>query len=235
MPTPAPHAAPLDDPGLSAATPPVLDSMQLRKIAEAVSGYRGTPRYWLVLTTGADGSLAYEIAPEDPGYRRDAVVIPCQTPKEARRPPVVSASICAAGAPEVDLLNLQLEDDEGDVVYRADAVFWGESSVEKFVVPYYASVYGAEAGEKVTELLDAYNGVTSAVGQARAGEGEPNVTEAYGLVHIPRSEYIELDDPPTGRVRASRQQRFALLAVDRQTGAHRVVRVEAYRKRQGGG
>jgi hypothetical protein len=234
MSTRAPDAAPLDDDQPPTAAQPVLDSMQLRKIAEAVSGYRGTPRYWLVLTRGADGSLAYEIAPEDPGYRPDAVVIPCQTPKEADRPRVVSATIRGEGGPEVDLLDLQLEDDEGDVVYRADAVFWGESSVEKFVVPYYASVYGAEAGAAVTELLDTYNGVT-ADGQAQVREGETNVTEAYGLVHIPRSEYIELDDPAGGRVRTSRHQRFAVLAVDRRTGTHRVVTVEEYRKRRGGG
>jgi hypothetical protein len=232
MPTRAPDAAPDDDEPPPSAQP-VLDSMQLRKIAEAVSGYRGTPRYWLVLTAGADGGLAYEIAPTDPGYRPDAVVIPCQTPKEADRPRVVSATIRAAGGPEIDLLDLRLEDDEGDVVYKADAVFWGESSVEKFVVPYYASVYGADAGDAVTELLDTYNGVSADAGQTR--DGETNVTEAYGLVHIPRSEYIELDDPPARRVEASRHQRFAVLGVDRQTGAHRVVTVEAYRKRRGGG
>ena len=212
------------------STQPVLDSKQLRKIAEAVSGYRGTPQYWLVLTQNADGTLSHEVHDRDPGPLSNAVVLPCQTPKEADRPQVVSATIRAAGGPEVNLLDLELEDDEGDTVYRADAVFWGESSVEKFVVPYYASVYGADAGEAVTELLDAYNGVAAAGAETR--DGEPNSVEAYGLVHIPRSEYIELDDPPARRT--SRHQRFAVLAFDRRTGAHRVVTVEEFRKRRDG-
>jgi hypothetical protein len=230
MSTRSPHVLDDDPPP---ATQPVLDSKQLRKIAEAVSGYRGTPQYWLVLTLNADGTLAHEVYDKDPGPRPDAVVLPCQTPREADRPPVVSATIRATGGPEVDLLDLHLEDEEGDRVYRADAVFWGEASVEKFVVPYYASVYGAEAGEAVTELLDAYNGVAAHGAEAQA-DGEPNTVEAYGLVHIPRSEYIELDQPPARRTAASRHP-FAVLALDRGTGAHRVVTVEAFRKRRGGG
>ncbi|HEV7589285.1 MAG TPA: hypothetical protein VGO40_14310 [Longimicrobium sp.] len=218
-----------------ANTQPVLDSRELRKIAEAVSGYRSDHPYWLVLTQGEDGGLRYTVSPKDPGPRPDAVVIPCRTPKVADRPRVVAATIRAEGAPELNLLNLKLEDDEGDVVRTADAVFWGESAVEKFVVPYYASVYGSEAGDAVTALLNSYNGVAAdAAGAGGAETLEPDTTAAYGLVHIPRSEYIELDDPPAP-AEPARHDRFAVLAFDRAAGTHRVIAVEEYRKRRGAG
>ena len=231
---------PTDEP--VAGTQPVLSSRQLRKIAEAVAGYRESPTFWLVLTQDADGSLAYEVRPQDPGPLSNAVVIPCHTPKVAERPPVTAAFIQAAGAEPVDLLHLRLEDledDEGNAAHTADAVFWGESSVEKFVVPYYASVYGDEAGEAVTELLNAYNGVQAESARLEEADGVPNLTEVYGLVHIPRSEYIELDESDSTSAAASRARRahpgrFAVLAFDRATGEHRVVTVEEYRKRRGG-
>ena len=120
-------------------------------------------------------------------------------------------------------------------VHTADAVFWGESSIEKFVVPYYASVYGSDAGDAVTELLDTYNGVAAGGSGGDGGETlEPTTVEVYGLVHMPRSEYIELDDPPARQARPARHDRFAVLALDRATGAHRVIAVEEYRKRRGG-
>lgn len=236
MTTSAPHVRPAaDEP--AAATPPVLTSIQLRKIAEGVSGYRGSTRFWLVLTQGDDGSLMYEISPEDPGPLPDAVVIPCQTTREAERPPVVHASIRARGAEPVDLLHLRLENDEGDVMHTADAVFWGNSSVEKFVVPYYASVYGNEAGEAVTELLNTYNGIRTDSPALEEADGEPNRTEVYGLVHIPRSEYIELEDESSTTPRSPRRrphEGFAVLSFNPATGEHRVVRVEEYRERRGG-
>ena len=237
MTTSAPHARPAaDEP--TATTQPVLNSGQLRKIAEAVAGYRGNPQFWLVLRQGEGGSLAVEVVPEDPGYRPDAVVIPCQTPKAAERPPVVAASIQALGAKPVDLLHLHLdgmEDSAGNPAHTADAVFWGDSSVEKFVVPYYASVYGDQAGEAVTQLLNTYNGVKTESAPAEA-DGEVNQTQVYGLVHIPRSEYIELDGAPTAArsTRLAHQGRFAVLAFNPVTGEHRVVTVEEYRQGQGG-
>jgi hypothetical protein len=236
MTTSAPDVRPAAK-GSTAATPPALSSRQLRKIAEGVSGYRGSPRFWLILTQGEDGALAVEVSPEDPGPRLDAVVIPCHTPRDADRPPVVAASIQAAGAEPVDLLHLHLEDDEGHLMHTADAVFWGESSVAKFVVPYYASVYGDEAGEAVTELLNTYNGVKAESARAEGTEAEPNLTQVYGLVHIPRSEYIELDgsSPATARSpRRAQHERFAVLSFNRVTGEHRIVTVEEYRKRRGG-
>jgi hypothetical protein len=174
--------------GSATSTQPVLDSRQLRRIAEAVSGYRGSFRFWLVLTQDAGGTLAWEVMRDDPGDVPHAVVIPCQTLKDAVRPPLAAATLQAAGAEPIDLLNLNLEDDGGNVVHTADAVFWGDSSVEKFVVPYYASVYGDQAGEAVTELLNSYNGMKAESAGMEEGEGEPSQTTVYGLVHIPRSE-----------------------------------------------
>ncbi|HKP74067.1 MAG TPA: hypothetical protein VJT67_00930 [Longimicrobiaceae bacterium] len=221
------------EPDPSPAAPPVLNAGELRRLAEAVSGYRGTDPYWLVLTQDAGGELQYEISIIPPGPRPDAVVLPCQTPRQAERPPVVSATIRAAGGPEVNLLDLEMEDDEGNAVHRADAVFWGESSIEKFVVPYYASVYGHEAGEAVSELLETYNGTATEGAQAQLGEEGTTVVDVYGLVHIPRSEYVEMDTAPAPE-RAARHHRFAVLAMDRATGRHRIVTVEAYRERRGG-
>lgn len=213
---------------------PVLDSQELRRIAEAVSGYRGEPQYWLVLRQGADGSLEHRIRREDPGYLPDAVVIPCRTPKAAARPPVEHAMVQAEGGPPINLLHLHMEDDDGDFAHAADAVFWGESAVEKFVVPYYASVYGNDAGEAVTQLLNSYNGI--AVGNPKAeGVEVPRATTVYGLVHIPRSEYIEIGDDPTAQGGVvARHERFAVLAYDQRTGEHRVVMVEEFRKRGSG-
>ncbi len=216
-----------------ATTQPVLDSRQLRKIAEAVSGFRSEKQYWIVLTQGEDGELDYAVEATEPAPRADAVILPCRTPKEADRPHVVSATIRAQEGPEVNLLDLTVDGDPDDGLHTADAVFWGESSIEKFAVPYYASVYGSEAGEAVTALLDSYNG--AAASRAGAAGAEPNAVEAYALVHMPRSEYIELDGSSGGAARRARSDRFAVLALDRATGRHRVIPLEEPRRPRGQG
>jgi hypothetical protein len=159
-----------------------LDSVQLRLIAEAASGARGVP---VDFVASADGTVeerrhSNETAP--PG----SVVIPAFTrDKVPDKPPLVEATIQAEGVGKpVDLLNLP------NGLGAADAVFWSESAVEKFLIPYYASVYGNQAARAVGDLLEAFHGDRGHA--AGAGAATPPAAETYALAHIPKSEYVVL-------------------------------------------
>lgn len=166
-----------------------LDSIQLRLIAEAASGNRGEPVYFVVLP---DGTIAESKNPDVPESEK-GLVIPAHTADRVPgKPPLTVATIEAEGAPEpVNLLDLP------NGLGRADSVFWSESAVEKFLVPYYASVYGNQAAEAVADLLDAFIGDrrrSGSGGEAEGGRawGTVEDVEVYAMAHIPKSEYVLL-------------------------------------------
>lgn len=167
---------------MSTPTPPdpvPLDSITLRLIAEAASGARGVPVQFVALP---DGTIE-ENRKGDRVPPPDAVVIPAFTKdKVPNKPQLTEALIQAEGVDKpIDLLNLP------NGMGAADAVFWSESAVEKFLIPYYASVYGNQAALAVGDLLEAFHG-------DRGGRGEvtPLDAETYALAHIPKSEYVLL-------------------------------------------
>jgi hypothetical protein len=161
---------------------PKLNSLQLRRIAEWASGDRDEAFEFVV---DPDGKVSKkkpgEVAPPD------SVTIPVWTPlRDPDRPELIEASVQAKGAAKpVDLLNLKTKD--GTPLGRADSVFWTESAVEKFVIPYYASVYGWEAGAKISALLEAFE-------PSKSGN---DATQVFAMAHIPKSEYLMLNEEPT--------------------------------------
>lgn len=179
MTTAAPHA-PLRGTPDTADEPLMLPAHVLRQIAESASGVR-EPRWFVVTYDSTSGKYLIDPRDHDPGSVAGAVVIPTRSELRAKRPRIDLAVLAAEGVDPVNLLKLQ--DREGKLV-SADSVFWTESAVEKFMLPYYASVYGSDAGEKITELLKKFNGEAPL-----PVDGDSPV---YALVHIPKSEYIDL-------------------------------------------
>lgn len=239
---PAPRAA--GEPQPSQTGKPVLNSVLLRQIAEYASGERGD-RFWIVVTQNPEGGYQFRQVNTDPGHPDDGVVIPCGTLDDTR-PPLEHAVLKAKHACEVDLLNMV--DEKGHPLGPADSVFWSSSAAEKFLVPYYASVYGGCAGEAVAILLNIFEGApypTAESVQALGEDLQPEVTkvQAYGLVHLPRSEYIELEDTSSTtaalaedaaakRVDPDPGARLAVLGIDH-TGKHRVIRFRDLLRAQG--
>jgi hypothetical protein len=157
-----------------------LDSIQLRLIAESASGSRGFPVTFVALPDGTVEERKMRPKDVPPG----SVVIPAHTKDMVPdKPPLTVATIQAQGTTEpIDLLELP------NGLGRADAVFWSESAVEKFLIPYYASVYGNQATQAVGDLLEAFHGDRG--DGAKRGEATPPEVQTYAIAHIPKSEYV---------------------------------------------
>jgi len=85
----------------------------------------------------------------------------------------------------IDLLKVSFRGE----LKAGDSVFWTQSAVEKFMVPYYASVYGGEAAEKIRALL----GLLGSTRRRRleSAEIEEKDYEVFALIHLPQSEYVD--------------------------------------------
>lgn len=171
--------------------PRTMTYQDLRKMAECASSYRGLP-VWMVID-----DEGWHVALREPtGKEREGkTVIACMNPESSPRPMVTFAMIGAGtpgareeGAAMVNLLDLEnVGDRVGVPVTQADAVFWSESAVEKFVVPYYASVYGNRADKEISEILDVLDDMRKGAQGAWTGEDQ-----AFGLAHMPKSEYVQV-------------------------------------------
>jgi hypothetical protein len=154
-----------------------LTYQELRKMVECAASYRGQEVYIVVDDAG------WSVQMQRPDTPEGKAVIPCLSPTSPMLPPpVVLARI---GTDEQNPANLlELKDREGRLLGPADAVFWSPAAVEKFLVPYYASVYGDEAPKKLTELI-------GILGTVR----EPSNTTAgaFAVAHMPKSEYVQVD------------------------------------------
>ena len=74
---------------------------------------------------------------------------------------------------------------------HGDSVFWTQSAVEKFLVPYYASVAGGHAARQVEALLKLLG---STVTVRQTGKLAPVEGEVFALIHLPQSEYVAKSD-----------------------------------------
>jgi hypothetical protein len=172
------------------AVPKPLTYHDLRTMAECAGGYRGEPVWMIVDSRGWRMS---EREPDGGELEPGAVVLRCQNPDASHRR-VGHAAIGPAQSrpgitpPIVDLLDLDnTKGVIGAEVRSADAVFWSASAVEKFLVPYYASLAGNQADRHVADLLDVLDELRDPRRSA-----SPNDEEAFGLAHIPKSEYVQL-------------------------------------------
>lgn len=175
----------------------VLDAMQLRALAEWASGYRGEV---VDFYEGADGQIG--LWSRSQGECPYPVILTCDTPFVVPDRPAVTVARLGTAEQAVDLLNLPYN---GGTL-AADAAFWSESAVEKFLFPYYASKGSWEADLYAEALRTVFYGPRpiwsyedvlrhpedfmdpgAAERQAQNEDGE----EPFGLVHIPKSDYIE--------------------------------------------
>jgi hypothetical protein len=179
------------------ARPNVVKSMtyqELRKAVECAASYRDQEVYLVVDDEG------WSVQTMMPIVKEGAAVIPCKSPGAATaRPPVLLAKIGIDKEKPADLLDLK--DPAGKELGSADAVFWTAAAVEKFLVPYYASVYGDQAPKKLDELI----GILGAV-----RDPSTDLDGAFAVAHMPKSEYVQLDGglavlehTPTGPVATS--------------------------------
>jgi hypothetical protein len=121
-------------------TTPVVDYHHLRLLAEWASSVRDREVAFEI----RDGALR-RVGPET-SLLAPALRVPARTP--GRSGDVRALILAVDGAAEP----IELKG------YDADALFWSESAVEKFLVPYYASCAGPRAAQVLAELFDAWNG-----------------------------------------------------------------------------
>jgi hypothetical protein len=176
---------------------PTLHFETLRRIAETASGRRYEDLWFVVTEDEATGRPQVQVQTGDPGEREDAVVIPCAA---WPRPdvPQVSAAMIASGDSAINLLSVDVPAHDGFPALKgmaADAVFWSASAVEKFVVPYYASVYGDTAPDVVDRLVSIFVPPGSPERGDDGGElaGAAVVDDAnFAVIHLPSSEYAAM-------------------------------------------
>jgi hypothetical protein len=175
----------------------------LRLIAESASGMRNLPTWFII-----------EKTPEGTGYtfqhtfveeRKDTVVIYC-APVADPVSPVNVATIGIKGKDIVNLMKIEVGPifphlDSG--TFEADAVFWSLAAVEKFMVPYYASVYGDQGAAHAQAVMDLMR-----IPDTHLDADEDTEAQAFALVHLPSSEYVTEQVPHVAALRVDGRHTF---------------------------
>jgi len=177
----------------SAIMAKTLNYQQLRQMVESAASYRDQTVYLVVDDEG------WSVQTMMPIVKEGAAVIPCSSPGKPGAPePLQLAQIGLYEDKPVDLLRLKLHG--SDQEERADAVFWTPAAVEKFVVPYYASVYGDQAPKKLTDLIGILGTVrTDDTSEPPAPLSRPDSTP-FAVAHMPKSEYVQVDGGTDGEM-----------------------------------
>jgi hypothetical protein len=173
---------------------PNLTFVTLREIAESASGMRDQDLWFVV--TGDPATYTWSTRCVHANDDTEVIHV-------AAVPDPVSTVNCAQigvpGGEPVDLLGITIKPiaPHPGGTYAADAVFWSVSAVEKFLVPYYASVYGDQGPDMANAVMDVLlRGVDSA-GDAGA-VGEEGDDKPFAVAHLPSSEYVgEPEAEPT--------------------------------------
>jgi hypothetical protein len=121
-------------------TVPTLDYTQLRLMAECAEGTEGETQF--VFNNGTLSVNASATA-------LDTEIL--VTAESVRRRPANRVYLQVAAGATMDRGSATLE------VGSADAVFWSDAAVQKFLFPYIASCGGHQAGENLTLLQSAWN------------------------------------------------------------------------------
>lgn len=154
-----------------------LTSVQVRRITETTSGVRGVP-VWFTLHKG--DISASEKPPVDPAPA-DTVILGGTETRRAR-PAQKGYSIESLNTPFLDWASLD----------EYDAVFWTDGAVERFMLPYYASVMGYQAVPFLSKLMKIWAPGLAAEGTVETVETD--TTKVYAMAHYPRSEYVQMED-----------------------------------------
>jgi hypothetical protein len=113
-----------------------------------------------------------EVVDADPVAPSGAVVIPVRTEPVGARPRVSFARIGIKQGDRELLVNLLAVRGPGmpPKSYQADAVFWSEAAVERFMLPYYASKHLHDGGRIAQEIVAMFHNPPSG---AAGGSGPP--------------------------------------------------------------
>jgi hypothetical protein len=163
--------------------PITLNAHELRMLADFAESLRGSNGDPIYILPGDDGGLAWRTGGDAPGNTLFTVDTMDVTPGRVKPSAV---TIAVAGQ-----VPLQLAD-------QYDAVFWSESAVEKFVLPYYASKSMWDAAAELTALSIAWYGRVPADGDVQVGP-VPDPADApstdpipVALAHTPDSDWSDL-------------------------------------------
>jgi hypothetical protein len=180
----------------------------LRLIAESASGMRDQPTWFVIEKTpeGTGYSWQHEAVKES----KDTVVIHC-APVADPVSPVDHATIGVRND-TVNLMQIKVRANvphEEAGTFEADAVFWSLAAVEKFLVPYYASVYGDKGAVYAQAVMDLMRiPDTHLEADGDGGDGGDTDAQAFALVHLPSSEYVPACVPHVAALRAGGRHSF---------------------------
>ena len=119
-----------------------MNAQEMRQMAETADGYRDEPLYLVYYAAGGEGM--YAIREREDLKKGDDVVLQVKTKSlEQNRIKPDSIKIIVNGKPT------ELSKD-------FDAAFWTESSIEKFLLPYYASAR-VLSEDQLKQLKESYN------------------------------------------------------------------------------
>ncbi|MFL5537369.1 MAG: hypothetical protein ACJ8J0_00105 [Longimicrobiaceae bacterium] len=168
-----------------ARAPRTLTYQELRRAAEAAASFRDQEVYLVVDDQG------WSVREQRPDNPEGKAVIPIKSPgkQPTAPPPVLIAQIGVDPTKPADLLNLK--DPQGNPLGPADAVFWTPAAVEKFLVPYYASVYGDQSPTTLNHLIGILG--TPRTPPAKVRSASADVDGAFAVAHMPKSEYVQID------------------------------------------
>lgn len=166
---------------------PNITFVTLRQIAESASGMRDQD-LWFVVTgePGEPAKYTWSTTPVHAGDDTEVIFV-------AAVKDFVSTVDCAmVGVPghkPVDLLGITIKPiaPHPGGTYAADAVFWSVSAVEKFLVPYYASVYGDRGPDMAKAVMDV---LLLGIESEEGGEGMVEGGRPFAMAHLPSSEYV---------------------------------------------
>ncbi|HEX6912775.1 MAG TPA: hypothetical protein VF142_20375 [Longimicrobium sp.] len=180
---------------VTTTTPHYPNYTHLRAMAEWANSIRDTPLYFTYnVRTGSYGPPTATLPP----VLEDTIVIPVCTPSnpEDRQQPTgvwFQPGTSTGSIAPMDLSGI------------ADAVFWSTGAIEQFLLPYYASVNGFAGLARLQEISDAW--LNNVIEPLHAGhvtemdapeaDGESDAPEVFGLVHLPRSVWMEVDSEST--------------------------------------
>jgi hypothetical protein len=174
-------------PGSNAAGYP--DYVKLRAMAEW-AGSLSTEAQFFVWSPGTN---TIQTPSANPTLAPGDVVIPAYNPAvPAGRPTPASVFMAPAGGTGQELQGL------------ADAAFWNAGSIQQFLFPYYASVCGFEAPQALQDIIDAWNlnevgtgphnTFSFTVREVEVVEEELEDEVVYGLVHLPKSAWMTVEE-----------------------------------------
>jgi hypothetical protein len=193
MPKPAPASKPSPKP--KSSRKPIVTFETLREIAESASGMRNQD-LWFVIRGGDHPT--YTFFTTEQAETDDTVVIHSAAVPDPR-PTVTFAEIGTGVGKPVDLMRIEVKAIAPHPAgkFKADAVFWSVSAVEKFLVPYYASVYGDKGGEYAQAVMNAMLHPDELTGE-----------RVFAMAHLPSSEYVIEEVPHVAALSPSGAQRL---------------------------